>query len=129
MSKNRPRDSVVPLRRRLTDLSRERGEDFQLVLTNYVIERLLYRISRSEYADRFVLKGAMLFRLWTDQPHRPTRDLDLLGHGESSVEAMLSVFRALSGVAGEPFGRVWLPAGPWLERGRPLRSARWNDHR
>jgi len=63
VSKNRPRDSVVPLRRRLTDLSRERGEDFQLVLTNYFIERLLYRISRSEYADRFVLKGAMLFRL------------------------------------------------------------------
>jgi hypothetical protein len=61
------------------ELARKQGEDFQLVLTRYVIERLLYRLSRSEHGRQFVLKGAMLFRLWGDQPHRPTRDLDLLG--------------------------------------------------
>ena len=109
MSKDRPRNLAASVRRRLTNLSRERGEDFQLVLTNYVIERLLYRISRSEYAERFVLKGAMLFRLWADQPHRPTRDLDLLGRGESSVEAMLSAFRSLCGVAVEDDGLTFDP--------------------
>lgn len=62
-------------------LSRERSEDFQLVLTRYGLERLLYRLTQSPQAGQFVLKGAVLFQLWTGQPHRPTRDLDLLGQG------------------------------------------------
>jgi predicted nucleotidyltransferase component of viral defense system len=77
----------------LLNLSRERGEDFNLTLTRYGIERLLYRLSQSERADHFVLKGALLLSLWTDRLRRPTRDLDLLGHGDSSQEALTQVFR------------------------------------
>ena len=54
------------------NLSRARGEDFQFVLTRYALERLLYRLSQSEHRDVFVLKGAMLFQLWGDQPPRAT---------------------------------------------------------
>lgn len=72
---------AASIRQRLYNLSRERGEDFQLVLTRYGLERLLYRLGQSEYADRFVLKGAMLFAVWTDEVYRPTKDLDLLGFG------------------------------------------------
>jgi hypothetical protein len=87
------------VRQRLLTLSRTTGEDFQLLLTRYAIERLLYRLGTSEHAGRFVLKGAMLFALWTGRMHRPTRDLDLLGFGENSATALQAVFRALASVA------------------------------
>ena len=51
---------------------------FQSVLTRYGIERLLYRLSVSPHAERFVLKGAQLLLVHTAEPHRPTKDLDAL---------------------------------------------------
>ena len=66
------------VRQRLLTLPKARREDFQRVLVQYALERLLYRLSRSQYADRFIPKGALLFTLWTLEPHRRTRDLDLL---------------------------------------------------
>jgi predicted nucleotidyltransferase component of viral defense system len=72
---------------------RGRGEGYQRVLGRYAIERFLYRLGRSKYRDKFALKGATLFTLWTGQTHRPTKDLDLLGRGLSStiteVEALI----------------------------------------
>jgi predicted nucleotidyltransferase component of viral defense system len=88
-----PIDVAASVRNRLRDLSRARGEDFQLILTHYAIERLLYRMCKSVHADRFVLKGAMLFSVWTDKPYRTTRDLDLLGRGASSPEAVAATMR------------------------------------
>ena len=89
------RNVTASVRRRLLNLSRKTGEDFQQLLTRFAIERLLYRISESEYASRFVLKGAMLFALWTGEMHRPTRDLDLLGFGDGSADRIAEVFRSL----------------------------------
>ncbi len=66
------RNLAASIRQRLLNLSRERAEDFQLVLTRYAVERLLYRLSRSSYHSEFLLKGAMLFALWSDMPHRRT---------------------------------------------------------
>jgi predicted nucleotidyltransferase component of viral defense system len=86
-------------RDRLLALARERGEDFQSVLTRYGLERLLYRISKSEYRDRFILKGAMLFVLWSENVHRPTRDVDFLGLGDSSEAGLQEVFRELCELA------------------------------
>jgi len=68
----------------------------------------LYRLSVSAHADRFVLKGAMLLMVWLDEPHRPTRDLDLLGVGDPDPEGLLEIFRDVmssggdDGVAFEP---------------------------
>jgi len=77
---------AVSVRQRLLNLARSRGEDFQLLVTRYGIERFLYRLGRSIHADRFVLKGAMLFHVWGAEEHRPTRDLDLLGFGSFEID-------------------------------------------
>ena len=69
-------------------MAQREKRDFNLILTAFATERLLYRLSRSEYASTFVLKGARLFALWAHKPHRPTRDLDLLGIGDPSPEAL-----------------------------------------
>ena len=85
----------VSVRDRLLNRSREERIDFQLLLTRSALERLLYRLSRSEHRNRFILKGAMLFATWVDTPFRPTRDLDLLSYGEGSPEAIGQCFRAI----------------------------------
>jgi len=82
-------------RQRLLNRSRETGEDYNLLLMRFGIERLLYRLSRSEHADAFILKGAMLFAAWTGSIYRPTRDLDLLGFGDASAERLVSLFCGL----------------------------------
>lgn len=86
---------AASVRARLLDLARRSGRDFQLLLTNYALERLLYRLSVSPHRDRFVLKGALLFTVWLDDPFRPTRDLDLLGHGDAETAAIAAVFREI----------------------------------
>jgi predicted nucleotidyltransferase component of viral defense system len=90
-----PRNIAASVRQRLFNLAGERGEDFGLMLTRYGLERLLYRLSRSTQGDGFVLKGAMLFALWSDQPHRPTRDLDLLGRGSPDIKRLEEAFREI----------------------------------
>ena len=69
------------------------------MLSRYALERLLYRIGQSRYSDQFVLKGAMLFLAWMSETHRPTRDLDLLGRGESSPESSKAIFRELCAIS------------------------------
>jgi predicted nucleotidyltransferase component of viral defense system len=87
-----PKDLGASVRARLLRLARERGEDFQLVLTRYANERLLFRLAASERGKRFVLKGAALFTLWTGKSHRATRDLDLLGFGDPGEDHVREVF-------------------------------------
>lgn len=99
MSKENPTNLVASIRQRLLNLARQRKDEFQLVLIHYGLERLLFRLSRSRYADQFILKGAMLFQLWTGQLHRSTLDLDLLGKGESNVERFMDIFREVCSVA------------------------------
>jgi hypothetical protein len=81
------------VRARLLNRARADRIDFNMILTRYSLERLLYRLSVSPWADQFLLKGALLFDLWFDQPHRPTRDIDLLGFGSSEIDDMIEVFQ------------------------------------
>jgi predicted nucleotidyltransferase component of viral defense system len=101
---------AASVRARLTQLATRNGYDFQQVLTSYAIERLLYRLSVSPHADSFVLKGATLFTLWEGFPHRQTRDLDLLGFGENSIERMVAVFQEVCATSvgddGLGFGKI-----------------------
>lgn len=99
MSKEPIGNLASSVRERLRQLARVRNEPFDLVLTKYALERLFYRLMQSDFRDRFVLKGAMLFALWTGQPHRPTRDADLLCLGPSDVAGLVEVFRAVCAVA------------------------------
>ena len=70
----------------------------ELLLTRYALERLLYRLSVSPHRERFVLKGAMLLATWFDEPHRATRDVDLLGFGDAAEDALLGTFREIMAV-------------------------------
>ena len=93
-----PRDIGASVRARLLTLAREKGQVFDLLLTRYATERLLYRLSTTPHRDRFVLKGAMLMTTWFDDPHRPTRDVDFLGYGDPAPEPMLAVFREICAI-------------------------------
>jgi predicted nucleotidyltransferase component of viral defense system len=93
-----PRNIGASIRQRLLNLTRAGGPPFNILLTRYVLERLLYRLTLTPHADRFVLKGAMLVTTWFPDPHRQTRDLDLLGFGNPAPDAMLAVFREVCAV-------------------------------
>jgi Nucleotidyl transferase AbiEii toxin, Type IV TA system len=109
------RDLGASVRARLLRLAQQKGQSFELLLTRYAIERLLYRLSLSSHRDRFVLKGAMLMTSWFDDPHRPTRDVDFLGYGDSAPEAMLSTFHDICAVPTDD-GIAFDPATLRIER-------------
>ena len=88
-------DRAASIRQKLRNLAREREEDFDYVLRQYVMQRLLYRLSDSEYSEQFLLKGALLFWVWNEDFHRPTRDIDLLSFGDNDVPHLESVFRQI----------------------------------
>jgi Nucleotidyl transferase AbiEii toxin, Type IV TA system len=103
------RDRAASVRARLLNVAKATGTDFNLVLVRFALERLLFRLSTSAHSDRFVLKGALLFTLWYDLPHRATRDADLLGFGPSDTGSMAGVFRDIASVAADD-GIVFDPA-------------------
>jgi len=78
--------------------------DPNLVLARYAAERLLYRLSRSPYADQFVLKGALMLLVWLGEAIRPTRDADLLGFGTINEETLRQIFTDLCRMEVEPDG-------------------------
>ncbi|MFZ5607518.1 MAG: nucleotidyl transferase AbiEii/AbiGii toxin family protein [Pseudomonadota bacterium] len=86
---------VDSIRQRLLNHAKTSGEEFQLTLDRYAVERLLYRLSISRHRDDFLLKGAMLFRHWFDQEHRPTRDADFLGFGAADPARIEAIVREL----------------------------------
>lgn len=97
------RPSADSTRARLMNRWRHDGqrETFEALLNRYFLERLLHRLGRSPHRDRFILKGALLFALWSDAPHRATRDIDLLGHGDPEPEGIAAAFRDICAVAGD----------------------------
>jgi len=107
-------DMAASVRARLLNLAKAEGSDFNQVLVRYTLERLLYRLSQSAHADRFVLKGALLFTLWYDMAHRPTRDADLLGFGPSDLASIGQMFCDIAAVAVQD-GIVFDPASVKVE--------------
>lgn len=101
------RNVAASVAARLLNQARQSGDDYQTLLTAYAYERFLYRLGISELHDRFVLKGAMLLRLWSDRPYRATRDLDLLRQGDGSFDAIRSDLRTICEVAVAPDGIVF----------------------
>ncbi len=89
------KDIAASVRQKLRNLARERGEDFDYVLRQYVMQRVLYRLGCSEYVEQFLLKGALLFWVWNEGFHRPTRDIDLLTYTNNDVEHLVGVFQQI----------------------------------
>jgi predicted nucleotidyltransferase component of viral defense system len=92
-----PKNMVASVSRRLLNHAHKIGADPNLILLWYALERLLYRLSVSAHVDRFVLKGAMLFRLWGGDDFRATRDLDLLSFLRAEQSTIRDVFTGLCG--------------------------------
>ncbi|KAA2284128.1 nucleotidyl transferase AbiEii/AbiGii toxin family protein [Arenimonas fontis] len=86
---------IDSIRQRLLNHAKQAGEEFQLTLDRYAVERLLYRLSISRHRADFLLKGAMLFRHWFGQEHRPTRDADFLGFGTPDPARIEAIVREL----------------------------------
>ena len=98
---------AASIRHRLLNFSKEHGEEFQLTLTRYALQRFVVRLIESQHRDRFVLKGATLFTLWTDEKYRATRDLDLLGFGESRIQEMERIFKEICVITSTEDGLVF----------------------
>jgi predicted nucleotidyltransferase component of viral defense system len=107
---------AASVRQRLLNLAHERNESFDLVLTKFGLERLLYRISRSPYRNKLVLKGALLFELWTEQRYRPTRDADFLARSDNSPAAVTAMFRDICSLEAPDDGVQFDPATVKAER-------------
>ncbi len=105
---------AASVRARLLNVAKAQGVDFNQVLVRFALERMLYRLTRSQHADRFLLKGALLFTLWYDMPHRATRDADLLGFGASDLPSVAETFRDIAAVAVDD-GIVFDPASVTVE--------------
>jgi len=80
------------IRQRLLNLAKKEGVDFDYILRQFAIQRLLYRLSISDHSDRFYLKGALMFWVWDRSFHRPTKDIDLLGLGSNDVQELQTLF-------------------------------------
>jgi hypothetical protein len=95
------RNVAASIRARLLNKARADKLDFNLLLTRYALERMLYRLSISEQCGQFLLKGALLFDTWFDVPHRPTHDADLLGFGSTEIPHLENLFREISQIASD----------------------------
>lgn len=106
------RNLAASIRARLKQRADVSKQDFNLTRTHYGLERLLYRLSISAHTPNFLLKGALLFSLWYDLPHRPTRDADLLGFGPDDIDSVVATFREIC----PPHSCALTPNTPWWLR-------------
>ena len=100
---------------RLLHRAKQTGDVYQTLLTSFCFERFLYRLGASRVRNRFVLKGAMLLRLWSEQPYRATRDLDLLRRGDGSFEAIRSDLGTICSTPVEPDAVIFDAAAVRIE--------------
>ena len=95
-------DLAASVAARLLNRARRTGDDYQTLLTSYCLERFLYRLAVSDCRERFVLKGAMLLRLWSERPYRATLDLDLSRRGDGAFDAIRDDLRAIVATSAPP---------------------------
>ena len=105
---DRPLKNVAgSVHQRLLNKARETGRPFNELLQYYAMERFLYRLSESRQAEDFVLKGALMFRVWKVPVSRPTMDIDLLGRLKNDIEGICAVVRKACSQAVEPDGMTF----------------------
>lgn len=122
MTQKTVKDMAASVRQQLLNRSKKTGEDFQAVLTQYALERILYRLGCSRYCDKFVLKGALLFPLWGGSSYRPTMDADLLGSVEYNLEHLKVFIREVCALDVEEDGIVF-DAASVNAKGKTLQDA------
>lgn len=101
------KNTAASVKARLLKQAKESGRPFDELLQYFGLERFLYRLSQSEHRDRFILKGALTLRVWKAPMSRPTRDIDLLGHVDNSIEHIENLIRRLCDITFEDDGIVY----------------------
>jgi hypothetical protein len=114
------KNPAASIRAKLLAHAKQHNDEFGRVLTRYAIERLLFRLSQTDAAKRYVLKGAMLFVTWPEHVLRPTGDLDLLGQGDPDPAALTDLFKRICQVEVPDDGIVFDPA---TLKAEPVREA------
>jgi len=107
VTKRQIKDVAASIRQRLYNHAKAAGRPFQEVLQYFAMERFLYRLAQSTYADKFVLKGALMLTAWRAPSSRPTKDIDLLARMSNHVDAILSVVRDICLLEVKPDGLVF----------------------
>jgi len=111
-----PANIAASVRQRLLNLARAENRPFNELLQYYAMERYLYRLSRSGHSERFILKGALVLRVWSFPAQRSTMDIDLLGRTSNRPEDVSEVIREIMDVDAEADGLVYSPASVRAER-------------
>lgn len=93
MTERPTKNVAASVHQRLKNQAVTSGQVFNDLLQHYALERFLYRLSKSEHADLFVLEGALLLHVWCLSSIRPTRDIDLLGRCSNEVESVSAIIR------------------------------------
>ncbi len=109
MTQGAGKNLAASVQHRLLQFAQKTKEEHQLVLMRYGLERLLFRLSLSPYANQFVVKGAMMFLVWKGEPYRATKDLDLLSLQSATVDRFENLFRELCSMNPVEDGLVFLP--------------------
>jgi len=104
VKKRKVRDMATSVHQRLLNKSRQTGRPFNELLQYYAMERFLYRLSKSDYADRFVLKGALMLTVWEAPVSRPTRDMDFLGRIDNDIVTIADAIRDVCSTEVDPDG-------------------------
>ena len=116
MTRRSPKNIAASLRQRLLDKARETDRPFNELLQYFAMERFLYRLSKSPYANNFVLKGALMLTVWEGPFTRPTLDIDLLGWIDNRIETIVRATREICCQEVEPDGLVFDTATIEAER-------------
>lgn len=93
MEKRNVTNLSASVHQRLLNLARTTGRPFNELLQYYAMERLLFRLGNSPFAERFVLKGALMLRVWQLPLARPTMDIDMLGRTPNTVENLINIIQ------------------------------------
>jgi len=97
------------VKERLKNKAAIQKRTFNDILKFYTMERILYRLSKSGYADKFILKGALMFKVWDSDKFRPTQDIDLLGTTGNSENNIRRIFENILTIKVEDDGLDFFP--------------------
>jgi predicted nucleotidyltransferase component of viral defense system len=111
-----PKNISASIRQRLLNRAKNDKRPFNEILQYYAIERFLYRLSQSAQSDRFILKGALMLRVWRAPQYRPTMDIDILARTSNEVGRIVSQIREVMAAKVEPDGLTFDPDSIQVER-------------
>lgn len=116
MKRGQLKNVAASVHQRLLNEARATGRPFNELLQYFAMERFLFRLSRSPHAEKFVLKGALMFVIWEVSPTRPTRDIDLLGQVSNDVDGVVAIVQQVCRQEVEPDGLAFDPTSVAGER-------------